>query len=309
MNERLKVLRSTVDDTRNEIHDTGAEFRLVSRDDHDTVYLSSHTGCNLACQMCWLTATKQTKMRALTPEEIIRGARPMLELSTQRRTERYGRASRVNFSFMARGDALANPHIDWRLIRQLLTLAQDCGIPHAKVAISTIFPEALFDKGRELDGDLIRRALFRRFGAFQPTYYWSLYRADYDGIRDEWLPNALNPYGVCHQLREVQKATGQDIIIHHALIKGFNDDAKACIDIIDLVKKAELNVRVNLVRYNPPEGHDSEEADTDTYRLHMRLYQDAFGKKAVKVQPRVGPDVYASCGQFFNALETPPDTW
>src|SRR5262245_32866160 len=44
---------------------------VCRRPDDFVLYLSSQTGCDQACRMCHLTATGQTRLRAVTHEEFL----------------------------------------------------------------------------------------------------------------------------------------------------------------------------------------------------------------------------------------------
>lgn len=281
-----QVLVSAIDGSINHVYPDGSEFRRVMRKDHDTIYLSSHRGCGLGCKMCWLTALGATNMKPLSFGELVVRADHLTALPE----ERDQRDSRLNFAFMARGDALMNPSVNGRMVHRLLEMADCVAAPHAKVTISSIFP-------RKAVGLKVDEFLFERFGVFQPTLYWSVYSLR-DTVRREWLPEAQDPDVIAAGLKRWQQTTFQEVVLHHALISNVNSNVNHAHEIVELVQQHELNVRVNLVRYNPPPNTKHLEALDTTYDEHRRIYARAFGESRVKVQPRVGFDVKASCGMF-----------
>lgn len=273
-----QLLTSEIDGSLNQPYDDGSEFRLVRRGHYDTVYCSSHMGCALRCKMCWLTASGQTKMVPLLTSEIVERAERMLGY-------RKDNTRSVNFAFMARGDALMSTHVNGHCVRELLDLAGG----HAKVSLSTIFPMASAE---------VHTTMMRRFGAYQPTLYWSLYTLD-DDVRAEWLPKAGDPSRIAKQLAMWQRDTGLELVVHHALIDGVNDSTEQVKQILGLMCIYGLRYRVNLVRFNPMPGSKYKDAPDATYEAHAKLYRKAGVN--VQVRPRVGPDVYASCGQFVGS--------
>lgn len=290
MVNKYKELVDSNDGSINHVYEDGSEFRLVHRKDHDTIYLSSHTGCNLSCRFCHLTQTGQTSAQHLSHYDMLwRAERLLLD---ERRT-----AKTINFAFMARGDALANTSVNDHFVKELLSSVDgDC---HARINISTIFPTTVIKPHMEVD-----EFLLQRFGCFQPTIYWSLYSVDPEQ-RKIWLPNAEDPHKVVRGLVRWQKRTHQEVTIHFAVIDGFNNRKgmdeplgaailypKDVFDIANFLKDSGLSYRTNLVRYNPFDASCSTEAPEEDYQDYAKWLARA------KVVQRVGFDVKASCGMF-----------
>lgn len=295
--ERIKLLRSKVDDTTNTIYPDGSEFRCVERLDNTTFYLSSHTGCSLACKMCHLTANGDTKMLPLSADDILTRATTLIANAEET-------TKPANFSFMAKGDALASKSIDADLVDDLMILGDQHRRLHTKVVISTIFP-------RQTVGDKVDEFLFDRFKSYQPHLYWSLYSLD-PTFREYWLPNAQDPEIVAAGLARWQKRTAQEVVIHHPLIDSAtldfppsNISGESVIAIGKFLDKHDLHYRINLVRYNPPSSPSASlyeyglEAHQVDYNMHTRVYETFPRCTSVKIQERVGPDVSASCGMFL----------
>lgn len=268
------------------------EARFVRRtDEYFIVYLSSQTGCEQACRMCWLTATGQNKSRGVTVEEYLQQAREVLGYYAEQIDKGAVKAKQVHFNFMARGEPLANKiFLDNAdvVLRGLRDLAHDLGL-EPKYLISTIFPTAA--SGYPLT------EVFKDPDVY-PEIYYSVYSLD-ERFRKRWLPRAVHPYHAMELLRHWQNKTGKVPKVHYAFIRDENDelaDVKKICDALDLFR---LRVNWNVVRYNPPEGHRSQEA-LEGQILYLAGYvRRRFPEARVKVIPRVGTDVQASCGTFL----------
>lgn len=250
------------------------------RDDHATIYLSSHTGCALGCKYCHLTATGQRIQTALTRDEICVRLENLLKSRAVRDYD-----GRFNLAFMARGDALSNANVDESLMRSLYDMLLLHNEYHKrlnkinKVLISTIFPKTHVDDSTTGVYDY----LVQRFGQHQPHIYWSLYSLD-PLFREHWMPNALDPYFVVKGLKMWQDETFQDVVIHHALINGDSVDSSGNYsnyklshtkNIMSLLDSVGLRYRVNLIRYNPAQTKNSGvEADENVYQAVKGLHQN-----------------------------------
>lgn len=280
------VLPSAQDSSVNWVLDTDdgpLEARYVRRRPEAAIcYLSSQTGCKQACRMCHLTQTGQTNDRPATLGEFERQARTVLaHLATQ------PRPGRIHYNFMARGEALANPLMHGSdVLGMLHALAAEAGL-FAEMKISTILPRVAAD----LD-------LARAWAPYCPDVYYSMYSAD-PAVRRRWLPKAAPLDVALPMLARYQDDTRKIIVVHHALISGVNDDiadAHACADALDA---HGLLCDVNIVRYNPPSAKQGEEATDERVAAYAEAIDSRIAGR-VKVVPRVGYDVYASCGMFVS---------
>ena len=289
--DETKVLVSQQDGSINHVYPDGSEFRLVHREDHDTIYLSSHTGCSLGCTFCHLTASGETKMLPLSRNDMIHRASKLLPQATK---------ARLTYAFMARGEALLNEEVDGTLVQALLGASYyrapkspgEILNKHARVCVSSIFPALMLKPG-------LANTLLDRFGGFQPSYYWSLYSLR-EEFRREWMPRAGDPRVIAKELKKLQDVTHQDIVIHHALIEHENGNAKTleASRITNLLDEANLRYRVNLVQYNPSDKMAGTCPSEGVYKLHEEIYFSSFNCTGVKIQPRVGYDAFCSCGMF-----------
>jgi adenine C2-methylase RlmN of 23S rRNA A2503 and tRNA A37 len=263
------------------------EARYVRRcPDYLAVYLSSQTGCNQGCRMCHLTATGQTRLRDVTHEEFLEQAETVL--AHYRREAPPARV--VHFNFMARGEPLANAvlltHAD-ELLGDLARRAVALGL-RPRYLVSTIFP-------RELGGRLLEDV----FITYHPEIYYSVYSVS-ERFRRRWLPKALPAGEALDRLASWQRSTYKICKIHYAFIAGENDSEADVHAICDALESRRLMAHVNIVRYNPPDPrrHGAEPPE-EIIQRNARIFQARLPYARVRVIPRVGYDVQASCGMFF----------
>lgn len=272
---------------RFEDHSGMLEARYVRRvDEYFIVYLSSQTGCKQACRMCWLTATGQTKYENTTVEQYLQQAREVLDYYASVGIP----AERVHFNFMARGEPFANPifieNAD-EILEGLAELAKQHGLKY-KFLISTIFPEEM--------GHRALQDIFKNPEVY-PEIYYSIYSID-PGFRRRWLPKAISPDSALFNLSMWQDVTGKIPKIHYAFIKGENDTLLDVAKVADAIQRSKLNINWNIVRYNPPNGKSEEPTEFIINNLYEYICY-RFPKAKVKLIPRVGTDVMASCGTFL----------
>lgn len=269
-------------------HPGRLETRFVRRtDDYFIVYLSSQTGCKQACRMCHLTATGQTKLRDVTIEEYFDQAERVLQYY-----DGQPHAKMVHFNFMARGEPFANKifleHAD-EILEGLAELASKRGLEY-KFLISTIFPQEM--------GHLALQDIFKDPELY-PEIYYSIYAIN-DQFRRRWVPKAINPDSALFNLKMWQEVTGKVPKIHYAFINNENDSLADVSAICDALDYFDLKVNWNIVRYNPPEGHYSCEPVEGHIKYLQGYIKRRLPDARVKLIPRVGTDVMASCGTFLN---------
>jgi len=293
----LRVLRSQEDASVNFIEEqlTGfLEARYVRRcDAYFVCYLSSHSGCNRGCTFCHLTATKQTSFVPSTINDYVAQA---LQVFKHYRAEvKAGKppARYMHFSFMARGEALANPHLLDRggeLLARLGQLAKDEGLP-AKFCVSTIMPRTL------------HKSLVDVFGFMSPTIYYSLYSVD-EAWRAKWMPGAMPVEEALSLLADYQRFSKKIIKIHQPFIMGENDQREHIDAMCDAIDRHKLVCEFNLVRYNPATREQGVEPGDARLEWCLDRLRTRF-KGGVKAVDRVGKDVAASCGMFVATEQVP----
>lgn len=262
------------------------EARYVRRrPEYFTCYLSSQTNCRQACKMCWLTASGQVDTHDAGLQSYLTQARTVLD----HYEKNCPRAQWVNFSFQARGSALANAKFRSQANEVLTRLGDEAMwrdlLP--KFCISTIIPQVIVDN-----------ELTNIFPVIHPTIYYSLYSLDKE-FRKKWLPKALPVDVAMGKLKRYQDHSGKVIRLHWAFIEGENDSYATVKDIVDCVQDNGLRVDVNIVRYNPYSPVHGKEPSEDVIMARANDLLTLLPKPTrVKVVTRQGSTVYASCGQF-----------
>lgn len=284
----FRVLRSAADASVNWVRsvDEGQiEARFVRRSaEYIVVYLSSQTGCRQACRMCHLTATGQTRLRHVTQHELLEQADLVLD---HYRTTPVARS--VHFNFMARGEPLANPaitHGSAELFDGLWQRADEHQLA-ARFLVSTIMPRELGNRPLE---DIFRR--------YHPEIYYSLYSTR-ETFRKRWLPQALPVAEALDRLVSWQRQTYKLIKVHYAFIEGENDSEADVHAVCDALEERHLAVHVNIVRYNPPSPKHGTEPPHAILERNAQIFRTRLPHARVKLIPRVGFDVKASCGVFM----------
>jgi adenine C2-methylase RlmN of 23S rRNA A2503 and tRNA A37 len=309
MTIRSEIIHSDLDKSFNVIRN-GFEARFVQRKpNYFIIYVSTHAGCNQGCKMCHLTATKQTDMREATEEELlVQVSNVIIEGvgSGKINAAMIENITKIHVNFMARGEPLLNKEVttNWFnltksigvIIKRSLATYLPNGSHVARIGIrfniSTILPKKLLP---EYDN------IFKNFvvGGRTPVIYWSAYPTEYSTTRKKWIGNGvtlLDGIDVLKKWREYN--TRVKIKIHFALIEGVTDDIKTHEKFIDNLVENGLRteVEINFVSYNPYSEEYSKAVSTEVADEIFLLYHSSG--YIVKSIPRVGTDVYASCGMF-----------
>lgn len=288
----MTTLTSKLDASVNFIEKTtdgGAfEARYVRRrSEYITGYLSSHSGCLKGCRFCHLTQTNQDMFKHASQRDLEVQARKILHhYHTQKVEVQSPKADMIYWSFMARGEPLANEYLlSWgdEVLNSLGDMAEGYELA-SRVCISTIMPR-----------EVLRRPLIDVFKYARPMFYYSLYSLD-PAFRAKWLPQAMDPEKALSRLATWQDQTGMLVKIHGAVIAGENDSDSSWYDICRAIDRHGMNVEFNLVPYNPF-SPDLGIAATDLAMEGIVKTISEFGFKA-QVKNRVGFDVKASCGMF-----------
>lgn len=268
------------------------ESRYVRRgEDYFIVYLSVQSGCDLGCRMCHLTNTKQNKFVNSDIEGLLKQANAVLaHYVSLVESGKEKPAKHVHFNFMARGEVLNSPifndkNLAYKTLSQLRNLGENLGL-NVRFLLSTIIPESFEDKSFS---DL--------FQTIHPYFYYSLYSLNPD-FRKVWLSKSLEPKKALIKLAEWAKQSEHQPKIHFAFIKDKNDSEQDILDICKFLKEIDFKPDFNIVRYNPYSEKYGEEPCESVINRNADIIRKELGVN-VKIIPRVGKDVKASCGMFI----------
>lgn len=275
-------LLSNIDRSKNYITVSGNGFfesRYVNRGNgYFICYLSSHNGCNQGCKFCHLTSTKQLYFNQATVDDYIKQVERVFN-DKENVIER-----KVHFNFMARGEPLLNKYlISGKVISKIEELFIKNDI-ESEYLISTIFP-----KSSKVD------RVSEWFSLKMPIIYFSYYSSN-PKFREKWLPNASPEYVGINRINQYYKDTDIKSRIHFALIDGQNDDDKEIDKLSEYIDGMDYTPYINIVRYN---SNCDEYKESNRIEEYSEKINQRFGN-IVKVIPRVGFDVKASCGMFVD---------
>jgi 23S rRNA (adenine2503-C2)-methyltransferase len=289
----MKILKSVLDSSVNFVLDNGVECRFVQRtDDYFIIYVSSHNGCNKACRFCHLTQTGQTDYESVTYSQYLHQVQIVLEYWNENIKPIAPKPCKVHVNFMARGEPLDNPVVrnNWAALSTEIRdmIRQVVGTDLVKFKISTIIPESL-----EYPTALINN--FKK--GIYPEIYYSMYSVNPD-FRKRWIPKSMS-LEKSLPLIKIFMGEGIKVTFHHALIKGQNATLVDAKEFVKTLEKYDIvNAKFNLVRYNPYGVAQGIEPNDRVIMNYLSVINDCGLFSCVKVIPKVGFDVQASCGMF-----------
>lgn len=245
----------------------------------------------MKCRMCHLTAQGQhsstfasAAMLRIQLDTVLAHYQQLLS------REETPVAERININFMARGDPLLNRSLQ----NQFAQVYEDYW--HAtinaglkmRINLSTIMPRGLN----------MEKLLTPMIGT-HTRFYYSLYSFQ-PTVRKNWLPNAMAPQEALSHLhwfaRQQERFWDEPItVIHGCFIEGVNDDLQDVETMARYLWHTGMNLRFQIVRYNPPVGvvENRESPHLEAIRDILQSFDIP-----VRLYERVGFDVHASCGMF-----------
>lgn len=298
-----RVLVSKKDSSINLVFPYGKgylESRLVYRPSHQnhnnhlSLYLSSHSGCFMNCEMCHLTHSNQ---KSFLPANDVHLTQQLHELLDQFQTNLASQDNKIEWvylNFMARGEPLLNPTVQERMPELFDEWENHCKKYDLKmrVNISTILPKG------------IKRLTLQNMFKSTPIHmYYSLYSLD-PAFRMKWLPNAIDPFEALDQFKAWEEHSGVPVTFHWPVIDGHNDSPEGVDRIAQAIKARNFKGRYHLVRFNTPSPQYTE-ASEERMQYVLDTMSNAFPEpRKSKLIQRVGEDVYASCGTFWAPSST-----
>jgi 23S rRNA (adenine2503-C2)-methyltransferase len=238
-----------------------------------TICVSSQIGCAVNCQFC-LTA-KLGIIRNLTAGEIAGQVVAVLK----RHGAELGR-DRINLVFMGMGEPFLNYDAFMAAVRLLV---EEVGIPESRMTVSTsgIVPGIVRFAGE----------------AVRPKLAISL-NASNDAVREAVMPvtRKWKIGDVLEAARQMPLRPRERVTFEYVLLGGVNDRIEHADEVVRLLRRANLPLKVNLIVWNPGPGvayHMPDPADVAAFQ--QRLMER--GIPAFLRRPR-GRDIYAACGQL-----------
>jgi 23S rRNA (adenine2503-C2)-methyltransferase len=252
--------------------EAGADLRRA------TICVSSQIGCAVNCQFC-LTA-KLGIIRNLTAGEIAGQAVAVLK----RHKVEIGK-KRINLVFMGMGEPFLNYDEFMAAVRLLV---KEVGIPESRMTVSTsgIVPGIL------------------RFAQepVRPKLAISL-NAPNDAARTEIMP-ITKKWDLAHVIqavRQVPLRPKEKVTFEYVLLGGLNDRERDADEVGQLLRRANLPLKVNLIVWNPGPGMPYSMSDPHT--VHLFQYRLKYNNLPAYVRRPRGRDIFAACGQLKRTTE------
>ncbi|HEV2274348.1 MAG TPA: 23S rRNA (adenine(2503)-C(2))-methyltransferase RlmN [Acidobacteriaceae bacterium] len=242
-----------------------------------TICVSSQIGCAVNCQFC-LTA-KLGLQRNLSAGEIAGQVIAVLE----RHAVDLAR-DRINLVFMGMGEPFLNYDEFMRAVR-LLVEAASLAPSRMTVSTSGIVPGIVRFAGE----------------AVRPKLAISL-NASNDSIREEIMPvtRKWKIEDVIQAAAKIPLRSRERVTFEYVLLGEVNDGLQHADELVRLVRRAPMPVKVNLIAWNSGPGIG--------YSAPRETQVDAFQRRLVEKgiptfvrRPR-GRDIYAACGQLKRTL-------
>lgn len=293
----ITFLESDLDSSVNIVKrtDDGGYFeaRFVQRkEDTVVVYLSSQSGCQEACRFCHLTQTGQTQKTEAVLTDYLDQIYQVFKIINEQSD--ISKIENIHFNFMARGDVMNNSLFTYSPIRLISAINEISLINFPKATprfkLSTIFP-----KNNDVNLDLFLQDIgFLRLAAnIDVEIYYSLYSLK-ESFRKKWIPKALNPESVGRILSNINDG----LRLHHALIAGQNDSEEDVRLIHQWLEDHNLEVMINIVRYNPFDEGSGQESSDEVRAQYIEWMKQSLRVKLIQEISLVGKDIKASCGMF-----------
>jgi 23S rRNA (adenine2503-C2)-methyltransferase len=243
-----------------------------------TICVSSQIGCAVNCQFC-LTA-KLGIIRNLTAGEI---AGQVVAVLKRHKVE-IGK-KRINLVFMGMGEPFLNYDEFMAAVRLLV---EEIGIPESRMTVSTsgIVPGIL------------------RFAQekVRPKLAISL-NAPNDKARTEIMP-ITKKWDIGHLIsavRQVPLRPKEKVTFEYVLLGGLNDRQRDADEVGQVLRRANLPLKVNLIVWNPGPGMPYSMSDPHT--VHLFQYRIKYNNIPAFVRRPRGRDIFAACGQLKRTTE------
>ncbi len=257
------------------------ETVFIPEENRGTLCISSQVGCTLACKFCH-TGT-QTLVRNLEFHEIV--AQILVakdQLNDWQKISPTQLPKLTNIVFMGMGEPFFNYDNVAKAI-DILTDSDGLNFSLRKITISTsgLVPEIL-RSAKELKTNLAI----------------SLHGTN-DDLRTSIM--AINKKYPLHELFLACKAYNNEnpqkkITFEYIMLRNVNDQEKNAIELINFIKKYNINVKINLIAFNPWDGCEYQPSLTAS----IKKFQDILRKHDLLTTIRKvrGEDVLAACGQL-----------
>lgn len=296
--------------------DTGEiEIRLTDRNKY-SIFISSSTGCYLACPFCHLTI-KNSTYKKLKADAILQNIKEALTDEIRVRPELSKRY--VKICWMGMGDALNQPDMVYDVSLKLMDwiMENNYALGLDSVDLSTVLPQvgerwiAHFSKLNKIlekyplnpDTALVEQAEMATHSTYTDRSLFRLFYSLHSAAqttRDNMVPNTTALARAVILLKRLQDE-GVSILFHQLFVEGLNDRDQEIDTLVEFMNKNFPNNELRILRYNFCDNSPYKEWESIIGQLGQRLKSH----KKIKIQTSAGSEVQAACGQFLVAQPRP----
>lgn len=258
------------------------EAVFIPEETRGTLCISSQVGCTLACKFCH-TGT-QTLVRNLEFHEIVAQILLAKDLITD---WDQGNRKLTNIVFMGMGEPFFNYENVAKAVK-ILNDEEGIGLSARRITISTsgLVPEIL-----------------RSSTELKTNLAISLHATN-DELRTDIM--AINKRYPLKDLLSACKTynrenPNQKITFEYVMLNEVNDHEKHAKELIDLINKFNLNVKINLIPFNPWDGCEYGRSGNDRIEKFQKILKNAG--LISPIRKTRGDDVMAACGQLKSLSE------
>ena len=259
------------------------EAVFIPEENRGTLCISSQVGCTLACKFCH-TGT-QTLVRNLESHEIV----AQILIAKDQLSDWPNQENRqlTNIVFMGMGE----PFFNYENVAASVKILNDCeglSLSNRRITISTsgLVPEIL-RAAKELKTNL----------AISLHATNDKLRTDIMAINKRYpLAELLTACKIYNQENPNQKIT-----FEYVMLENKNDKEEHALELVKLIKKFNLNVKMNLIPFNPWSGCEYGRSRNEQIEKFQRVLKD--NKLIAPIRKTRGDDVLAACGQLKSESE------
>ena len=287
--EPLKVLteQKSTDGTIKWLFDVGngdaVEAVYIPEDDRATLCISSQAGCAVGCRFC--STGHQGFSRNLSSGEII--AQLWFAEHTLRKIKNTDQRIISNVVMMGMGEPLQNMTA---LVPALKTMLSDhaYGLSRRRVTVSTSGVVPMID----------------RLAQECPVALAVSLHAPNDTLRSDLVPlNKKYPLdellAACH--RYLEFAPRDFITFEYCMLDGVNDTPEHAHQLVELVQRAQLPVKFNLIPFNPFPASGLLRSSAKVVAEFAKILQNSA--IVTTVRKTRGDDIDAACGQLAGDVQ------
>ena len=256
------------------------EMVYIPEEDRGAVCISTQVGCAMGCRFCHTGSQKLT--RNLTAGEIVGQFMVARDVYDEWPTKTDENRMLSNIVVMGMGEPLQNVENVVKAMN-IITDGEGIAVSRRRITLSTSGIAPKIVEVAEATG--VRLAI----SLHAPT----------DEIRSQIMP-INKKYPLAEVMKACQDYQSKDgsryITFEYLMLNGVNDSIENANQLINLMKKYQINAKFNLIAFNPWPGCGFEPSSNNRIHAFAKVLNHA-GYAAPIRTPR-GQDILAACGQL-----------